>query len=50
MARTDKTARGVIIKNNKILLIHRLKKGEEYFVLPGGGIEDGETPEATIKR
>lgn len=50
MARTDKTARGIIIKDNKILLIHRLKKGEEYFVLPGGGIEDDETPEVTVKR
>lgn len=41
---------GIIIKNNKILLIRRIKDERKYFVFPGGGIEDGETPEeATIR-
>lgn len=36
---------GVIIYNpflDKILLIHRWKDGQEYFVIPGGTIEPGE--------
>lgn len=37
---------GVILFNpqtKQILLIHRWKNGEEYFVIPGGGAESGET-------
>ena len=37
---------GVILYNpqsKQILLIHRWKNGEEYFVIPGGGAESGET-------
>lgn len=36
---------GVIVYNpflDKILLIHRWKNGQEYFVIPGGTIEPGE--------
>lgn len=36
---------GVIVYNSfldKILLIHRWKNGQEYFVIPGGTIEPGE--------
>lgn len=33
----------LIKKEDKILLIHRIKNGEEYFVLPGGGVEEGES-------
>jgi 8-oxo-dGTP pyrophosphatase MutT (NUDIX family) len=32
-----------IIDGDKILLIHRWKDGKEYHVVPGGGIEPGET-------
>jgi inorganic pyrophosphatase len=32
-----------ILDQNKVLLIHRLKNGNEYYVVPGGGIEQGET-------
>jgi 8-oxo-dGTP pyrophosphatase MutT (NUDIX family) len=43
-------ATAVIIKDGMILLIHRLRDGEEYFVLPGGGVEEGESiEEATIR-
>lgn len=38
---------GVIIYNpllDKILLIHRWKDGQEYFVIPGGTIEPEESP------
>jgi 8-oxo-dGTP diphosphatase len=41
---------GIVIKDNKVLLIHRLNKGDEYYVFPGGGVEKGETPEQTAVR
>ena len=50
MSRTEITSRGIIIKDDKILLMHRRKNGQEYFVLPGGGIEVGETPEEAVAR
>ena len=40
----------IIVNNNQILLIHRHKNGLEYFVLPGGGVEQGETPEQAAIR
>lgn len=33
-----------------ILLIHRWRDGREYYVLPGGKIEDGETPAEACAR
>ena len=33
-----------VLDKNRVLLIHRFKNGNEYYVIPGGGIEDGETP------
>lgn len=43
-------ARVIVIKKDKILLMHRHKDGNEYFVLPGGTIEPGEKPEETMVR
>ncbi len=40
----------LIINENKILAIHRINSGEEYYVLPGGGWEEGETAEEGVKR
>ncbi|HZH60076.1 MAG TPA: NUDIX domain-containing protein [Metabacillus sp.] len=40
----------VIIKNNKVGLIQRIRDGSVYYVFPGGGIEIGETPEDGAKR
>lgn len=40
----------VIINKDKILLIHRFKRGKEYYVLPGGRVEDGETIEQAAVR
>lgn len=50
MARTNVRVSAIIIKNNKILLIHRKKNGEEYWVFPGGGVEDFETREEGLIR
>ena len=47
-------AGGMLIEDGKILLMHRIKNvdGEtrEYYVVPGGGIEEGETLEEATKR
>lgn len=40
----------VIVKNNKVGLIKRIRNGSVYYVFPGGGIEDGEHPETGAKR
>ncbi len=32
----------IIIEGKKILLMHRIKSGKDYFVLPGGGVENNE--------
>ena len=39
-----------VTDGENLLLIHRIKDGREYYVVPGGGIEDGETPEAAAAR
>ncbi|KGR77364.1 NUDIX hydrolase [Ureibacillus manganicus] len=40
----------VIIQNDKVGLIRRIRDGSVYYVFPGGGIENGETPEDAAKR
>jgi 8-oxo-dGTP diphosphatase len=32
-------ATAIIIRNGKLLLIHRQKPGRDYYVLPGGGVD-----------
>ena len=43
-------AQCLITKGNKILMVKHNQCGIEYFCLPGGGIEDGETPENAAAR
>ncbi len=33
----------VDVADDKILMIHRKRDGEVYYVVPGGGVEEGET-------
>ena len=40
----------VIIENDKVALIKRVRDGQEYYVFPGGGIENGESPEQAAIR
>lgn len=40
----------VIVRDDHVLLIHRWKRGREYFTVPGGGVEDGETLEQAAVR
>jgi len=41
---------GIVIRSENILLIHRLNEGREYWVFPGGGVEDGESTEEAVAR
>lgn len=49
-----KAARAIIMKDEKFILIHRIKEKEgqkiEYYVFPGGGLEMGETFEQAVVR
>lgn len=40
----------VIIENGRVALIKRTKPHITYYVFPGGGMEEGETPEQTAIR
>lgn len=45
-----RAARAIIIKDNKIIVTHRNKFGMQYYMLPGGGVDYGETPEQALYR
>lgn len=40
----------IIIRDGKILLLHRHKYGRRYYLVPGGGVEEGETVEEAAVR
>ena len=40
----------VLIQNNKVALIERHRAGLDYFVFPGGGVDEGESPEQAAVR
>lgn len=42
--------RGIILKGDKVLVMFRRKKGQEYFVFPGGHMRYGEEPLDTAIR
>jgi ADP-ribose pyrophosphatase YjhB (NUDIX family) len=49
--RTNKRVGGIVFHDNKVLLIHRHKTNKkDYWVIPGGGVEDEETLEEALKR
>ena len=43
-------ARGIVIKNNDILVMRRYKFGVEYYTLVGGGVKEDERPEDAARR
>lgn len=45
-----KRAAVIIIKNQKILLMHRIKNSRKYYSFPGGTIEKDESPETAAIR
>ena len=44
------SGRVIILKDNALLLIKRVKNDSTYYVFPGGKAEPGETPEKTAIR
>lgn len=40
----------VLIEDNKVALIERHRAGLHYFVFPGGGVNEGESPEEAAIR
>ncbi|MDP3052121.1 MAG: NUDIX domain-containing protein [bacterium] len=42
--------RAIIVDSGKILLINRLERDESYWVIPGGGVEQGESREQAVER
>ncbi|MGE5465132.1 MAG: NUDIX domain-containing protein [Syntrophothermus sp.] len=40
----------VLIQDQKVALIERFRAGLHYFVFPGGGMDEGETPEQAAVR
>jgi ADP-ribose pyrophosphatase YjhB (NUDIX family) len=47
---SNKRVSAIIVEKKKILLIHRIKSGKEYFVLPGGSVEKNEKNENALIR
>jgi 8-oxo-dGTP diphosphatase len=40
----------VLIKENKVALIERYRAGLHYFIFPGGGVDEDESPEQAASR
>ena len=40
----------ILIQNNSLALIERHRAGLHYFTFPGGGVDEGETPEQAVVR
>jgi len=39
-----------VLDKNRVLLLHRIKNGKEYYAVPGGGVQVDETPEQAAVR
>lgn len=43
-------SQALVYRGDKLLLVEHILKGRDFFTLPGGGIEEGETPaEAALR-
>ena len=40
----------VLIQNGKVALIERFRAGFHYYIFPGGGVDEGESPEQAAIR
>jgi len=50
MANSIGRAAGIVVKDDKVLLMWRFRNDREYYVIPGGGIEEGEDIEEGLER
>ena len=50
MAEPAPRARVVIVQSDRVALIRRVRDRHTYFLFPGGGVEEGETPEQAARR
>lgn len=49
-AHTGKASRAIVIEHDHILLMHRNKFGSQYYTLPGGQWNEGETAKQALIR
>jgi 8-oxo-dGTP pyrophosphatase MutT (NUDIX family) len=49
VAKLDRAV-AVVVRNHQVLVVGRCRDGVSYAVLPGGGIEAGETAETAVAR
>ncbi|MFN8371995.1 MAG: NUDIX domain-containing protein [Anaerolineae bacterium] len=50
MSTKRQRAAAVIVRDGFLLVVKRVRSHKRYFVLPGGGVEDGETIEEACVR
>lgn len=46
----NRRAAAITIDKQQVLLVHRIKENREYWVLPGGSVEHGESVESACHR
>jgi ADP-ribose pyrophosphatase YjhB (NUDIX family) len=44
------SVRAIVVKDDQLLVMKRNKFGQQFYSLIGGGIDEGETPEAALVR
>ena len=47
---TRVSSRAIVFIDQKVILLHRKRDGLEYWVTPGGKVEEGESLEDAVKR
>lgn len=50
MGKVGIRAVAILLNGNEIFLVHRNQDGKEFWVLPGGGVEEGEKVENAVVR
>ena len=50
MVNMKQAVRAIVVRGDKLLVMHRNKFGEQYYTLVGGGVDSGEQPEQSLHR